>query len=159
MSTPEIASKMTDAKDEQYIKPIGVAYLIGRLDRSLERSIRAAIAPFGVTLSQYTSLTVFSSSRSQLSNAQLAERTLVSPQAANELIKTMEKKRWIVRQPDPSHGRIIQISLTDEGRALLKRCDTEISKLEMQMLEEFSEEERETLKNQLRTLVKNLVEF
>ncbi|MDH2435841.1 MarR family transcriptional regulator [Pokkaliibacter sp. MBI-7] len=139
-------------------KPLGVSYLIGRLDRALNRHIRQAIAPLGLTIGQYTALSVFST-RGQLSNAQLAERTMVSPQAANELIKGMEARGWIERQPDPNHGRIIQISLTAEGHALLTQCDDAIAELEAQMLEELSEDEQGTLQKQLRNLVRVLAEI
>ena len=139
-------------------KPLGISYIIGRLDRSLNRHIRHVLSPLGVTIGQYTALSVFDS-RGQQSNAQLAERTLVSPQAANELIKVMAKNGWIERQPDPTHGRIIQISLTETGLALLQQCDAAIAKLEDAMLQELNEAERVTLKQQLRGLVRVLAEL
>ena len=139
-------------------RPLGVAYLIGRLDRSLQRHINHAIAPLGVTLGQYTALSVFNT-RGQLSNAQLAERTLVSPQAANGLTKIMEHKGWIERQPDPNHGRIIQIRLTAEGKAVLADCDREIAALERKMLVELSGRERQALQKQLLGLVRVLSEL
>ena len=147
-----------DNNQNQSNKPFGISYLIGRLDRSLNRHIRQAISPFGLTTTQYTALSVFAA-RGQLSNAQFAERTLVSPQAANELMKVMERNGWIERQPDPSHGRIIQISLTEQGRNLLKKCDTAIAELETTMLAELSEQERNVLHTQLRSLVRILMEI
>lgn len=144
----------TDSGD----RPIGVAYLIGRLDRSLQRHINHAIAPLGVTLGQYTALSVFAT-RGQLSNAQLAERTMVSPQAANGLTKTMEQKGWIEREPDPNHGRIIQIRLTGAGKAVLADCDREIAELERKMLAELSGREKDALQKQLLGLVRVLSEL
>ncbi|MES9835166.1 MAG: MarR family transcriptional regulator [Candidatus Thiodiazotropha sp.] len=133
-------------------KPTGVAYMVGRLDRALRRSFRRVLDPLGLTLGQYTALSVFSSS-GKLSNAKLAERTMVSPQAANELIKGMEKKGWIVRKPDPNHGRIIHISLTSEGKRLLSRCDRVIAQIERQMLHDLSDKEIKTLHGKLRNAV------
>jgi DNA-binding MarR family transcriptional regulator len=106
----------------------------------------------GLTLGQYTALSVFCSS-GRLSNAKLAERTMVSPQAANELIKSMEKNGWIVRKPDPNHGRIINISLTREGKQLLTRCNKVIAKLEREMLKGLSDRQIATLHGQLRNAV------
>ncbi|MEW8337054.1 MAG: MarR family transcriptional regulator [Candidatus Thiodiazotropha sp.] len=133
-------------------KPTGVAYMVGRLDRALRRSFRRVLDPLGLTLGQYTALSVFSSS-GKLSNAKLAERTMVSPQAANELIKGMEKMGWIVRKPDPNHGRIIHISLTSEGKRLLSRCDRVIAQIERQMLHDLSDKEIKTLHGKLRNAV------
>ncbi len=137
---------------DQENRPLGVAYMVGRLERALRQQFRKALEPMGLTLGQYTALSVFCSS-GRLSNAKLAERTMVSPQAANELIKGMEASGWIVRQPDPNHGRIIQISLTKEGKRLLLRCNKVIAKIEREMLKGLGIKEIVTLHSQLREAV------
>jgi DNA-binding MarR family transcriptional regulator len=142
---------MENLQDEKD-KPLGVAYMVGRLDRAIRRSFRKVLEPMGLTIGQYTALSVFFSS-GRLSNAKLAERTMVSPQAANELIKGMEKNGWIVRKPDPNHGRIIQISLTTEGKRLLTRCNKAIAKIEREMLRGLSNKEIKALHGNLRNAV------
>ncbi|WP_316365600.1 MarR family winged helix-turn-helix transcriptional regulator [Candidatus Thiodiazotropha sp. CDECU1] len=141
-----------DELQNQADTPLGVAYMVGRLDRALRRSFRKALDPMGLTIGQYTALSVFCSS-GKLSNAKLAERTMVSPQAANELIKGMEKNGWIIRKPDPNHGRIIHISLTSEGKRLLARCNQVISQLERQMLHGLNDKEIKALHGKLRNAV------
>jgi DNA-binding MarR family transcriptional regulator len=137
---------------EEKDKPLGVAYMVGRLDRAIRRNFRKVLEPMGLTIGQYTALSVFCSS-GRLSNAKLAERTMVSPQAANELIKGMAKNGWIVRKPDPNHGRIIQISLTAEGKRLLTRCNKTIAKVEREMLRDLSVKEIKSLHGNLRNAV------
>ncbi|MES9971847.1 MAG: MarR family transcriptional regulator [Candidatus Thiodiazotropha sp.] len=139
-------------------KPLGVAYMVGRLERALRRNIRQLLAPMGLTIGQYTALSVFCSS-GRLSNAKLAERTMVSPQAANELIKGMEKNGWIVRKPDPNHGRIIQISLTKEGTQLLIRCNKLVAEMERKMLSGLNDREIEILHSNLHSAVGALKEM
>ncbi|TAL77546.1 MAG: MarR family transcriptional regulator, partial [Burkholderiaceae bacterium] len=90
-------------KEQQVAKPSGTAYLIGRLDHMLSRRIRDSIAPMGITAKQYTALSVFRKF-GQLSNAQLAERSMVSPQSANEMVKMMEQRGWIARESPSGHG-------------------------------------------------------
>ncbi len=150
-------NELEKAKQQQPSRPMGVAYIIGRLERGLYRQIRTALSPLGVTVSQYTALSVFSA-RGNMSNAQLADRTMVSPQAANELIKSMEAEGWIKREPDKTHKRIIQISLTESGKELLIKCDEIISVVEGHMMEELSEDERSLLKSQLRGMLRLLLE-
>jgi DNA-binding MarR family transcriptional regulator len=94
-----------------------LSYAVGRLHDVLNKRLRDGLAPLGITVPQYTALSVFRV-LGALSNAQLAERTMVSPQAANDMVKAMEAKGWIARRPDPDHGRIIRISLSDEGLAI-----------------------------------------
>src|SRR5881398_1144702 len=109
-------SNDTDGPDSGSPKPRGIAYLIGRLDHVLGQRLRDRLALLGLTLAQYTALSVLDTQR-HLSNAQLAERTMISPQSANEMVKTMDAKGWIERQPDANHGRIVQIRLTAQGRS------------------------------------------
>lgn len=136
-------------------KPSGIAYLIGRLDHMLNRRIRDSIAPMGITAAQYTALSVFRK-HGQLSNAQLAERSMVSPQSANEMVKTMEQRGWIARQSPATHGRIIQIGLTAQGLELLKKCDAAVVEVEAAMLAEIGEDLQAPLYAQLKTMVRGL---
>jgi DNA-binding MarR family transcriptional regulator len=133
-------------------RPIGVCYLIGRLDHALNRRIRDALAPLGLSVAQYTMLS-FLEAQAQLSNAQLAERSLISPQSANEMIKAMEAKGWVARQPDPSHGRIVRLSLTPEGQLQLAEAHARVSRLEAHMLARLNEEQRAALPGTLREIL------
>ncbi|HEY8608359.1 MAG TPA: MarR family transcriptional regulator [Noviherbaspirillum sp.] len=149
-------AKQTSAKavsDQQ--KPLGLAYLVGRLDHVLGKRLRDSLMRFGLTVPQYTALSVFRASGS-MSNAQLSERTMVSPQSANEMVKSMEARGWIERKPDPTHGKIIQISLTEEGNAVLQRGDVEVVEIESAMFRDLNEEERTKLQSILRSAVRAL---
>ena len=136
-------------------KPMGLAYLVGRLDHVLNKRLRDCCAPAGLTVPQYTALSVFRT-QGALSNAQLAVRTMVSPQSANEMVKSIEAKGWIERTPDPSHGRIIQIQLTEAGHAILAQCDGKVREVEMQMFPDMDHEERVRLHGLLRGAVRAL---
>jgi DNA-binding MarR family transcriptional regulator len=136
-------------------KPMGLAYLVGRLDHILNQRLRDSLAPFGLSVPQYTALSVFRAHGS-LSNAQLATRTMISPQSANEMVKQMEGKGWIERKPDPAHGRIIQISLTEAGETILRDCDACVLEVENIMFADLGKEERALLHGQLRAAVRAL---
>lgn len=134
-------------------RPLGVAYMVSRLDRALGSQIRKTLSPLGLTPGQYTALSVFCSS-GPLSNAQLAEHTMVSPQAANELIKVMEEKGWIERKQ--GRGRIIDITLTDEGIDMLDSCNKKISLLEREMLNQLNDQQISDMHQYLRNSVNEL---
>jgi DNA-binding MarR family transcriptional regulator len=136
-------------------KPDGIAYLIGRLDHVLSKRLQDMLTPLGLTVPQYTALSVFRTQGS-MSNARLAERTMVSPQSANEMVKTMESKGWIERSPDPSHGRIIHISLTEAGVKLSDACDAKVQELEQAMFKDVSPEQRNNVQATLRAAVRVL---
>ncbi|MFC3533243.1 MarR family winged helix-turn-helix transcriptional regulator [Vogesella facilis] len=136
-------------------RPLGIAYLIGRLEHVLGQQLRDSLGQHGLTASQYSMLSLLQA-HGQLSNAQLAERSLVSPQAANEMVKVMQGKGWIEREPDPGHGRIIRLRLSASALPLLLACDRAVAQQEQRMLAEVALDERLQLQQLLQTLLSGL---
>ena len=110
-----------------------LSYLIGRLDRVLRRRLSAAVEPAGLTLPAYTALSVLRVENG-LSNAQLARRSLVTPQSMIEAIAQLVDQGYVRRRADPGHGRIIRTELTAAGRRALERCDRAVDLVEQEML-------------------------
>jgi DNA-binding MarR family transcriptional regulator len=135
--------------------PSGIAYLVGHLDRLVRRRLGEAISPLGLTIQQYTALAVLGA-RGRLSNAQLAERSLVTPQSANELVKVMEKRGWIKRTADPSHGRIIHLHLTPSGQEILQQAHAAAAEFEASMLVGLTARDRERYREYLSESVRAL---
>ena len=100
-------------------------YLVGRMDRVVRRAIDDVVKAHGLSVNQYTTLSVLDH-RSGLSNAQLARRSLVSPQSANEVLLTLEQRGLVKRRAHPDHGRILQTRLTAKGRRTLAACDAHV---------------------------------
>jgi len=132
-----------------------VSYLVGRLDRALRRRMNDALAPSGLSLAQYTVLSVLQA-RGGLSNAQLANRAFISPQAMNEVVQTLEAQKLVTRRQDPSHGRIVQLTLTARGLEVLRGCDAAVRTLEQSMLAPLSEAAREALRTALNNCIQTL---
>ncbi len=134
-----------------------LTYLIGSLDRILRRKMTEALAPLGLTLAQFTALSVLEA-RGEASNAQLAERSFITPQSANEVMSVMASRNWITREPDPNHGRIVVLRLTDEGREVLHRCMDTVRILEAQMLSGIVASDASAVQGMLELFVRNLRE-
>jgi DNA-binding MarR family transcriptional regulator len=132
-----------------------VAYSVGRLDRALRQSMGEITGEFGLTVAQYTALSVLHA-RAPLSNAQLARRTFVSPQAMNEIVKSLEAKGLVGRAADPDHGRIVRMSLTARGVATLTACDPAVQRLEQRMLGALAPAERARLRRLLELAIAEL---
>jgi len=132
-----------------------LTYLVGRLHRAVRKHIGEAVRPFGLSVAQYTTLSVLRS-RGQLSNAQLANRVFISPQAMNEVVQSLQEQKLITRRPDPTHGRIVQLALTERGAEALAACDTAVRSLERSMLADLSEPEREMFRTALSRCVEAL---
>jgi len=132
-----------------------ISYVVGRLDRALRRKLGEALRPHGLTVRQYTTLSVLRA-RSGLSNAQLARRSLMTPQSMNEVLAALVALGLVRRTPDEAHGRVIRTELTAAGAARLEACDDAVDVLEQEMLAGLDARERERLLAELRRCARAL---
>jgi len=132
-----------------------ISYVIGRVDRALRREIAALVAPHGLTVPQYTALSILRD-RAGLSNAQLARRTFVTPQSMNEVIAALERDGFVARSPAANHGRVLETAVTEGGLAVLARCDEAVNEMENRMLADLGPEAREQLLKALTDCVHRL---
>jgi len=125
-----------------------LGYLIGRLERVLRRRLTAAIEPDGLTLPAYTALSVLRA-QDGLSNAQLARRSLVTPQSMSEVLALLVELRYVRRRAEPGHGRVLRTELTAAGRRALERCDRAVDAVERELLSDLDADERADLRDAL----------
>jgi DNA-binding MarR family transcriptional regulator len=129
------------------------AYLIGRVDRLLRRSLGDALKLHGLSLADYTTLSVLSD-RAGLSNAQLARRSLITPQAMNEVLARLERNDLVRRSADPLHGRIRPAALTARGAAVLTAANADVDVAERALLRALSAADRKLLRTLLERIAK-----
>ena len=127
---------------------VRLSYIIGRLDRVISQRIDEYISSYDLSVTQYTTLSVLSH-RSGLSNAQLARRAYVTPQAMNQVLAQLAHAGLIERESHATHGRILCINLTEQGKTVLAVCDAAVEAMEQQMLNGVDFAERESLRKVL----------
>ena len=125
-----------------------LSYVIGRLDRVLRRRLIAALEPTGLTLPAYTTLSVLRA-RDGLSNAQLARRSLVTPQSMSEVLALLVEQGYVSRRAEPGHGRIIRTEITKAGTQALARGDRAAAEIEREMLSDLDATEAASLRDVL----------
>ena len=125
-----------------------LSYLIGRLERVLRRRVIAAIEPDGLSLPAYTALSVLRA-QNGLSNAQLARRSLVTPQSMSEVLALLVELRYVRRRAEPGHGRVLRTELTAAGRRALERCDRAVDAVERELLSDLESDEATDLRDAL----------
>jgi DNA-binding MarR family transcriptional regulator len=84
-----------------------------------------------------------------LSSADLARAISVTPQAANLLVNGLDQQGLIERRPHASHGRILEIHPTDEGRRRVRAAYPAVKRLEESMTEGMSPRQVQTIKRWL----------
>jgi DNA-binding MarR family transcriptional regulator len=125
-------------------------YLIKDLERALRTRIDELVESLGLTAVQYTALSVLSGHRA-MTSAQLARRSFVSPQAANEMVAGLERRGLIRRRADREGGRALWIFPTALGERTLARCDELVDALEEQMFRDVSRQDEDRFRRLLRT--------
>lgn len=80
-------------------------------------SVNDAVKSHGVSTAQIGVLRQLANEPG-LSGAELARRLLISPQGVQLALTALEKRGLVERKQDPEHGRIRQVFLTGEGRAV-----------------------------------------
>ncbi len=141
--------------DPELPSPPRLSYVVGRLDRALREQLDGRLAPFGMSLPQYTAMSVLRGNAG-LSNAQLARRSYVTPQTMIEVTKALERAGYVHRRQSPTHGRVLETHLTARGITQLALCDAMVDQLEDEMLAEVPAEHRALLVEHVQSCVRAL---
>jgi DNA-binding MarR family transcriptional regulator len=121
-------------------RPTKFLYLIGLIDRGIQRELPKCLEPHGLSIPEHVTLTNLKYTPG-LSNAELARRALVTPQSMNEVVARLEHRGLVVRKQDPDHGRILMAELTDEGAELIDAARPSVAALEEEILGGIPREE------------------
>ena len=125
-----------------------LAYAVGRFHTVLRAEMSRRLAPEGLSVPEFTALSVLSA-RGGLSNAELARRSFVTPQAMNQVLASLEEKELIAR-PAPGgqargHHRARGAKLTAKGRRWVMRAQALVDAIEDQAFATLGEDERRSL--------------
>lgn len=120
------------------------SYLIGRADRIVRAQLDAALEGTGLSLPEFTALSVLSV-RPGLSNAQLARRSLVTPQAVHKVIRSLEDAGLVTRRTPPQGGRSLAATITDAGADLVADVMPRIADAEDRALASLEPDDRREL--------------
>jgi len=132
-----------------------VGYLLVQAWHTMRAALDAALRPHDLTAPQYAALSVLARDPG-LSGADLARACNITPQAINEVLATLERKHMVERRPHPTHGRILQATLTDEGQRRLQAANPAVRALEAAIEEGFTAEQIATVKTWLVEAAKRL---
>jgi DNA-binding MarR family transcriptional regulator len=87
-----------------------------RVTRAISRDLAAAGLP---DLSVYDVL--WALYRRPLRVKELADAVVLSPTGMSRFVDRLATDGYVLREPDPGDRRALQVTLTDEGRALLRK--------------------------------------
>lgn len=131
-------------------QPERLSFLVKQLDLALRAHIEPITRQFDVTASQYSAL-LMAQGEPGLSSAQLARKSFVTAQAANEIVTSLERKGFIERRADSANHRVRNIHLTRKGTAVLKSCNSQVDKIEEQLISGMSQTKPAALRKSLQS--------
>ena len=133
MSTPLIGERYRGVDGNS-------GYLLRQAWQSFHNALDDALRAHGINGSQYAVLSVLMRDPGA-SGADLARACNTTPQAMNGVLATLEREGLIERHPHPTHGRILQVELTNEGRRRVDAATPEVRALEQTIEHNFTANE------------------
>jgi len=118
-----------------------ILYQVKQVELAVRGRLDAVVRPHGITVTQYTALTVLEQ-HPGMSSAQLARHAFVSAQAMEGIVRALEEARLIERARDPQNRRRMTISLTPAGVALLAACRDDVDRIEGEAFASLSAQQR-----------------
>lgn len=132
-----------------------IGYELKRVQHALRQAMDAEVRTLGLTTPQYAALSVLERGE-ELSGAELARRCFVTPQTMSGIISGLESAELIERRAHPTHGRVVQARLTQEGAGLLSRAHERVTAVEERMVSRLSDNERRELLKALKSCTATL---
>lgn len=106
--------------------PLSLGFLLWHATLRWQRSIAAALKPLDLTHVQFVLLAVLwwyvTVKREQPSQRQLAEQAGTDPMMTSQVLRALERKNLLTREPDPNDSRARRLELTTTGRRLARRA-------------------------------------
>jgi DNA-binding MarR family transcriptional regulator len=125
-----------------------LTYLLRQAHGAVRLAADRALSVEGMTQAQHSALTMIRA-YDGLSAADLARITMLTPQTINGIVRALEVRGAIRKQPDPIHGRILRLQVTEEGLALNTRCRLLVRPIEAQLNDQIDPELQSALRHWL----------
>ncbi len=110
-----------------------IGFLLRQAQTAVRGAIERAIKPLGVTPAQLALLSVLVH-EGMVSSADLAKLAMMTAQSAGGVVQNMEKAGWVTREKARTHGRILWLKLTPEGRRVAAQAQKRAGDIEREML-------------------------
>ena len=130
-------------------------YFLNEANQGARNLLEQGLSALEITGIQYTVLTVIGRADG-ISSADLSRRFYVTPQAMNELTGLLLARELIARKVSSANRRILSMTLTAKGRALVQKCNTVADRVEREVFAALSADEYGALRRLVRSVAGNL---
>ena len=131
-----------------------VGYLVTLASRKLLRNIETGLKPFNLTANQWAPLLALANERCN-TVAGCARETGIDNGAMTRMLDRLEVKGFLSRKRSSNDRRVVNITLTSQGKKIAKDIPPVIGEILNQQLRGFSEQEFNLIKNLLQRFLIN----
>src|SRR5690242_15850261 len=129
-------------------RPVGTIYLVKRVELAVRSCMEVALVEFGLTPAQLLMLFRMRD-HAELSSAALARDIGVRPQSMIGLIRPLERKGFLEREPSPKHQRVLHMRLTPAGKKLVANAMRVAARIEGEVLVDLDDKQITALQDAL----------
>lgn len=135
-----------------------LSYLLRQASTLTRAAMDRELVQHDLTFAQYTALMMINA-YPELSSADLARVSLLTPQSVNGVVKTLEGAGLIARHPHATHRKILCLSVTPQGTERLAAARKTVRAVSRLVEETLEGESEERIKAWLTRLALRLSEF
>jgi DNA-binding MarR family transcriptional regulator len=109
-----------------------LGYLVRQASAVVRLAMERALSDLDVTPPQFAVLTMIVAYPG-VSGADLARLTFLTPQTINVIVRNLERAGAVGKAAHAGHGRILPLTATARGQALLKRCRARVATIDARL--------------------------
>lgn len=141
-------------KPDNYQPDESVGYLMRRILNTVSQEVERELGPSGLTNAQWVPLLkLYMGDASTV--AELARECMLDTGGMTRLLDRLEAKGLIRRVRSSEDRRVVNLELTDQGRAAAKKIPATLCNVQNAHMRGFTLEEWQTLKGMLRRILAN----
>lgn len=146
------------ARPDLDVSPKAVLGRLKRLTRLVETELLRTFSAHGLDLGSFDVLATLRRSGPpyQLTPAELMRAALVTSGAISQRVDRLEESGLVTRTPSGEDGRVVHVTLTARGRALIDKALGDHVATEHRLLATLSKTQRNALAKTLRNLLESL---
>lgn len=152
----ELLAQWATVRPDLDVSPMGVIGRLSRLSRLIDGELRKTFARHDLDAASFDVLATLRRNDKPLTPADLMRSSMITSGAVTQRLDRLAGRGLVTRTPSTTDGRVVFVSLTDEGRALIDRALPDHVATEHRLLASLDRAEREALATTLRDLLRAL---
>ncbi|HEX6360480.1 MarR family transcriptional regulator [Actinophytocola sp.] len=152
----QVLAQWAAVRPDLDVSPMGVIGRLSRLARVFDGELSRTFATHDLDRPSFDVLATLRRNDAPLTPATLMRSSMITSGAVTQRLDRLAARGLVTRTPSPTDGRVVHVSLTAEGRALIDRALPDHVATEHRLLASLTPEERDTLATTLRNLLESL---